>query len=115
MAADEDGGLALVPSHWVISSSAIGPAFGGPWAGAGRTGSGLVASPPGASSCLVAAPERSAVTAARMRCRRSSESTGEEAAPGGRPGPGRAPDALRQFPAGLLVCHAGHTPCAVRI
>ena len=44
----------------------------------GRPGTGLVASLPGASSCLVAAPERSAVTAARMRCRSSSESTGED-------------------------------------
>ena len=106
----EDGGLVLVPSHSVISSSAIGPAFAA-LGRTGRTGSGLVASPPGASSCLVAAPERSAVTAARMRCRSSSESTEEdEGAAGGRTGPGRAPDALRQFPAGLLLCHSGHPP-----
>src|SRR6185437_10656029 len=99
----EDGGWAVVPSHWVISSSAIGPAFAaraglaggldaavvsdlavisGP---AGGTGSGPVSSPPGASSCLVAAPERSALTAARMRRRRSSESTEEDGARAGGP------------------------------
>ena len=44
---------------------------------ADRPGLGLAVLLPGASSCLVAAPERSAVTAARMRCRSSSESTGE--------------------------------------
>ena len=49
---------------------------------ADRPGLGLAALLPGVSSCLVAAPERSAVTAASMRCRSSSESTGEGDAAG---------------------------------
>ena len=86
-----------------LTAGTVAPLRAGPAAGASRRA-------PGVRSCSWWVPsERSAWTAARMRCRSSSESTGTTARRG-RPRPGRAPDALRQFPAGLLVCHAGQTP-----
>ena len=93
------------------TGSRTGPRSPGGLGRTGRTGSGLVASPlaaspPGASSCLVAAPERSAVTAARMRCRRSSDSTGEDdgAARAARTGP-------RPGRAVAVPCRGPRLPC----